>query len=132
MRVRPRSSLIEGLVVVGTIDGAVVHQAADAAKADEAEVSVERGSGGEQGKVGPAAAVDGKVFDGRVADVAGEIGLRGIDRRSFIAHFDDLVSRGHREWNLDLGDAPDLDGDAQHLEIGEAAAGGFQQSSRRA
>ncbi len=102
----------ECLVVVRAIDGAVIHQSADAAKADQAEVAIKRSCGREQGEVGPAPAIDGEIIDEREIQVGGKIGLGGIDRRSFVAHLDGLVDASDRKGNFDFGDAPDLDDNA--------------------
>src|SRR5690242_141161 len=117
----------ESLIVVGAIDGVVVEQAGDAAKAHEAETAIRHRARCAQRERGPAPAVYRQVVNRGVIDVGGEVrAIRG-DNRKFGRGDDRLCQRLNAEGGIDAGNSANFDGDVGDLECAEAAAGDLER-----
>ena len=69
----------EGLVVVTAVYAVVVQQAADAEEADPPGKTINSRGGRENGEVGPATAVVGKIVERCLSQIDGEVRRRGVD-----------------------------------------------------
>ena len=102
----------EGLIVVAAINGVVVQKSAHATETDQSEAAgiVDRARS-EQREAGPAAAVNGQVFDGYLVDSGGKFLGVSVDLRGLRADHDSCASRTDVEARGNLRDATDLHDD---------------------
>jgi hypothetical protein len=77
----------EGLIVVASVDRAVIQQSRDAAKANQTKCTVRHCARRQQSKVGPTATVDRQLVNRRLIKVAREVLLGSVDNRGFSGDF---------------------------------------------
>src|SRR6185369_232025 len=82
----------ERLVVIATINSAVIQQTRDAAKADQTKIAVGNSGGSKNGEVGPAPPIDREFVDRSLVDIRREVLLGGIDYRRLST---DVYRSGH-------------------------------------